>query len=72
MPFQSLTDPIDIDRCLVVFNFHLRYLVGCFFEEAEEALFLLRIEALQFSDEIGHHLTNLAQILGFHVLQGIF
>ena len=69
MILQHGADLIHIDRSLVVLGAHGGDFIGGLFEEAEKTALLLRIVHIpQLADQVGHHLPDLAQILGAYVL----
>ena len=71
MLLQFPADLIHVDLRLGILGLHGLHLVAGFFEEAEEALFLLLVpaEVLQLDHQTGQGVPHLAQVLGAHVVQ---
>ena len=71
--FQSLCNPIHIGFGLAVLQLHGFNGVGSPLEQSRQSLFLLgRLNALEFADQIGNHVANLAHVLGTDGFQCAF
>ena len=68
---QDCGDLLHIDFYFIILGFHAGNFIPCFFEKAEEALFLfLNVEALELRHQAGNGVSDFPQVLGAHILQG--
>ena len=65
-------DLVDVGVGLVVASLQRAHLGGLLLEQAEEALLLLGVEALELGDHVHDQLARFAQILGAHLVEGRF
>ena len=72
MVFQHRHNLIHVGIGLVKAGLQGHGLLFLLLEEAENAAFLLLAEGLQLHHQGGQSLTYLAQVLGAHVVQGVF
>ena len=69
MLLQSVADLLHIDFGLGVAALHQLQLVGLLFEESENALLLLFVEALQLADDVDDQIAHFPQVLSLHIGQ---
>ena len=74
MGLQLGADFVHAGLRLVVFGFHRRNFIGRFFKQAEKTAlgFFLGRKGPQFGHQIGHHLPDLAHVLGAYAFEGGF
>ena len=70
MLLERVANLLHIDLCLGVAALHDLQLVRLLAEEAEEALFLLGVEAFQLTHHVDDQVAHLAQILRAHIGEG--
>jgi len=70
MLLECVANLLHIDLCLGVAALHDLQLVRLLAEEAEEALFLLGVEAFQLAHHVDDQVAHLAQILRAHIGEG--
>ena len=72
MGFQHLHDLIDVRLSFRILCFHRLDLIGGLFKDAEEALFLFFIKALELLHYICQQPAHFAQVLGLYIFQSRF